>query len=144
MAEGHPRAGIRAFVVERLQGLAALATVTASRVHNFRPNELPGAAVYTRREASERDSLRGTLKRALDLVVEIYLEGGDSLDDEADALCLAVEAALAADLRFGRQALDSFLLETMIGLSGEGERRLGLARLTYRVIYRTGADGSAA
>lgn len=140
----HPRAQIRAAVVEALEGVDELSAAVSARLHAFPTDRLPAAAVYTLRETSARDTIPSRLRRSLDLVVDLHLTATADLDDAADALCLAVEAALAADPTFGRRALESFLRETTVGLSGEGENRVGLARLTYTVTYRTTPAGSRA
>lgn len=142
----HPRAELRAAVLARLAPLvpSVFVKIVKARVHNFQPDDLPAAAIYTLTETSPRDAVAPKLKRTLSLIVDLHLAGGVDLDDRADALALEIEAALAGDRKFGGRAIDSQLAATNIGLNGEGERATGLCRLRFDIVYRTNADGSAA
>lgn len=145
MAE-HPRTAIRKEIVRILKadGATTLRNVIKSRVHNFQERELPAAAVYTMSEPAGRANVKRDLQRELVLFIDIHLQAGADLDDGADAYALEIEAALAASPKLGGLCLDSWLTKTTIGLNGEGERRTGLCRLEYKVVYRTTAAGSAA
>lgn len=142
----HPRTAIRHAVMERLAADSdgPFRSVVRSRVHNFQPAELPGLAVYTLTETSSRDSVAPKLRREVVLFVDIHLQAGADLDDQADVLALEVETLLAASSKLGGLCLESRLDKTTIGLNGEGERRTGLCRLEYLYVYRTLPGGTPA
>ena len=120
----------------RLAGVPV--TLTRSRVHNWQAAELPGVAVYTLSDQSETAPIDSReMTRTVTVAVEIYVGGGESIDDEIDALCVAIEAAMEGDDegRFGGLVIDSALTRTSIGLVGETERRHGICRLEYEVEY---------
>jgi hypothetical protein len=134
----HRRAEIRDAIAATLIATNAFRAVDTSRVRRTQDHELPVALVYALSEKS------GEVTLARMIVVEICVATTATLDDQIDALCLSVEAAMGADPTFGRQALDSVLDSTQIGLNGEGDLRHGVALLTYGVTYRTTAGNPAA
>jgi hypothetical protein len=143
----HPRKAIRHYVVDLLKtGVPPVQDrVFRSRAYPLRSQDLPGICVYTATnpsEASEEFSQDGLLLRDLPLAIDLYVRSGDEHpdagpDDDLDDLAEAVEAAMKADRTLGGRALNSYLAETTIGFSGEGEQANGLARLRYAVQYRT-------
>ena len=139
----HGRAQLRARVLADLAPLAGLAQAPVdSRLYNFQLEELPGALVYALREESRLAAVDGRLERDLDLVLELHLAALDAtLDDRLDAILLEAEQLLAADFGLAGLALRCWPARLEIGLSAAGEQPLGLARQTYRIVYRTDAAG---
>lgn len=134
----HRRTQIRDQVVAQLTAASIGATVSKSRVHNWQLSDLPAVSVYTLNEPVQTDAVSNRKqRRALAVVIDIHAETDGDVDDDLDALCVAVEKAMEADWRLNGLALSSFLERTTIGLSGEADDRHGLARLEYTVNYRT-------
>lgn len=133
----HPRAEIRDHVVALLSTTDL--PVVPSRVYPIQRTELPAICVYTLNEISEQESLTPPrMMRDLQLAIDLYATGADGAPDDAlDALAETIEALMAADIRLGGRAFNSFLAETSIGFDGAGEQARGLARLRYTVRYRT-------
>lgn len=132
----HRRQQIREAIVTRLASVPV--TLTRSRVRNWQAGELPGIAVYTLSEQSETAPIDSReMARTVTVAVEIYVGGGDGIDDEIDDLCVAIEAAMEGDDegRFEGLVIDSALARTTICLVGEGERRHGICRLEYEAEY---------
>ncbi len=136
----HRRTQIRDAAVVLIKGVAGV-TVTKSRLHNWQTDQLPGVAVYTLTEPVDTVNLGRTQERTLTLAIDIQareiVEVDGDIDTVLDDWCVLVEKALAADWQFGGLAQTSFLVNTTIGLTGEGEARHGIARLEYEIAYRT-------
>lgn len=113
--------------------------VLKSRVRNLGSDELPAILVYTAKEASRRANQDGDLERALDLIIDLRVEGNDDIDDALDDLASAVEIAMGQDAQVGGLALDDAILTgTVIGLTGgEGIALNGSAQMTYAIRLRT-------
>lgn len=125
----HRRQQIREAITDRLAAVSV--TLTRSRVRNWQTGELPGVADYTLSEQSETAPIDSReMTRTVTVAVEIYVGGGDGIDDEG---------------RFGGLVIDSALARTSVGLVGGGERRHGICRLESEVEYRAspGAPGSS-
>ncbi len=139
----HLRTQIRNAAFVLVKGVAGV-TVTKSRLHNWQTDELPGVAVYSLTEPVDTVNLGRTQERTLRLAIDIQareiVDVGEDIDTVLDDLCVLVEKALAADWQFGGLAQSSFLVDTTIGLTGEGEARHGIARLEYDITYRTNPD----
>lgn len=140
----HPRNDLRDAIFTSLGTVGALAKVSKSRIYNFSTIQLPAASVYTLRERSTRDTVKATLSREVDVMIDVHVKATDALDDEIDTICAAIEAALGTDPKFGGKAIDSYLAETTIGLAKEAEQPTGLAKLRYTATYRTTKTGVAA
>ena len=138
----HPRADIRAAIMAALAPLvpSPLAALQASRVYPFGADQFPAAAVFSPREPTQRLDVGSEIERQATFVILVTFSATEALEDEADALALAIEQAMGADPRLDRTALDSWLALTEIGLSGEGERQVAMLRLSYTVRYVTGAS----
>ncbi len=136
----HHRTQIRDAAVVLVQGVAGV-TVTKSRLHNWQINQLPGVAIYTLEEPVDTVNLGRTQERTLRLAIDIQAREIVDVDGDIDTIlddwCVLVEKALAADWKFSGLAQSSFLINTTIGLTGEGEARHGIARLEYDIFYRT-------
>lgn len=138
----HPRALIRQAVVAQLiaASTAAGARVEATREIPRRRTDGPALGVYTPEESVASAETRTAPRehtRALTLVVEGIVSGASGVDDALDALALEVEDALDADDTFGRKAAESSLASTDLEVVEDGDRTVGLIRLTYTVTYYT-------
>lgn len=134
----HPRQVIRKAVAQRLtSATAAQDRVYATREVPWRKTDLPGISVYTLEEQADSSAIPGSLVRTIKLAVLAVVSVTEKVDDELDALCVQVEAAVEADRTFGATALDAYLAETIIEVTEDQGRPMGAARLTYDVRYST-------
>ena len=134
------RQQIRERIVVLCQGLTTTGNrVFDSRVYNFSQTTLPALAVYALSENSERDAFQSTdgLARTVDVMVEGYTQQTEELEDTLDTISAEVETAVAADPTLNGKAKDTFLSNTEISLTGEGDLPMGVIRMTWTVSYRT-------
>lgn len=110
----------------------------ASRVYKMEDANLPGLRVYTNEESVEIGSLgvSRTNARTLELVVEACSKKASGMDDELDSMIKEVEVAIAANQSLGG-AKYAQLRRIDIELSGEAEKQIGVARMTFEVLYYT-------
>lgn len=143
----HARSQIRDAVVTAVTGLTTTGSnVFASRVYPHAT--LPSLAVYTVAESvqDEEGTLGTKQHRALEVIVEARAKAAAAatLDDTLDTIAAEVEAALVADRTLGGLAKWTEYQEAEIELDAEAEQPVGLARLTFAVIYRVdGTDPTA-
>lgn len=137
----HPRQAIREAVVALLveAKTAAGSAVYASRGVQWRNVELPGIAVYTIEETSDRKHPQGNLDRHLVLAIHAVTQLGENVDDALDDLSLEIERAMAADQTLGGTALFSYLSGTEIDVDESTSQPVGGIRLAYAVWYHTSA-----
>lgn len=136
----HVRKSIRDDIVTSVTGLSTTGSnVFRTRVYPLEHGDLPGVCVYSLNETSEVDTLSSTrsLERLSEIVVEGYVRAVSNYDDTLDAISAEVEAALASDVTRGGNAKDTNLISTEFEYSDEGDRPIGMVRLTYSVTYRT-------
>lgn len=136
----HLRKQIRVAAAALLNGLATTgANVFTSRVYAMQDAELPALRVSTRDEViniSEKGMSRHR-ERYLDLVVEACVKVNAGYDDTVDQIQKEVEVALDADN--GLSGLCKYVeLKTVEdAFEGEGEKIVGLKRMTFEVLYYT-------
>ncbi|HEX6828793.1 MAG TPA: hypothetical protein VF104_07425 [Burkholderiales bacterium] len=141
----HLRRQIREAAAALLTGLATTGGhVYASRVHPLSDGELPALRIYATEETSEPEGINPPdlpkyFERRLTLVIEACAKAGADLDDTLDLIAQEVEVALGAAPTLSGAAHDSWLSGTEIEFSGEGELPLGVARLSFTVLYITAA-----
>jgi hypothetical protein len=136
----HVRRQIRERVATTLTGLTTTGSkVFQSRVYPLTANNLPGLLVYTTSESSDPDVMgaQPQLERELNLVIEGYAKTTSNLDDVMDEIAKEIEVAMAADTTINALAEDSFLTDTEIQLTGEGEQPIGMVTMNFTVQYRT-------
>lgn len=136
----HVRRQIRERVATTLTGLTTTGSkVFQSRVYPLTANNLPGLLVYTTSESSNPDVMgaQPQLERELNLVIEGYAKTTSNLDDVMDEIAKEIEVAMAADTTINALAKDSFLTDTEIQLTGEGEQPIGMVTMNFTVQYRT-------
>lgn len=136
----HVRKQIRDNIVTTLTGLATTGSkIYKTRVYSLADGKLPGLCIYTGSETMEASTLTRprTKTRVLEVFVEAYASAVSNLDDALDQICVEVEEALALDVTRGGKAKDTVVTAAEIEFSGEGEKPVGVARLTVTVTYMT-------
>ena len=136
----HVRQSIRDNVVTATTGLSTTGSnVFRTRVYPLESGNLPGLCVYANAEVSEVDTLASTrgLERTVDIVVDAYVRAIANYDTSLDTICGEVEAALATGVTRGGNAKETNLVSTDIEYSDDGDRPIGMARMTFAVVYRT-------
>lgn len=134
----HVRQQIRDYVTASLNTVPTLTgKVFPSRVHQV--DTFPGALVYSLAEASEVVASGNVMQRELTVQIVGYVKISDDVDDELDDLTAAIEKELAGDLSLGGLAKTSFLNNTEIELTGDGEKDAGTVTMNYVVAYMTAA-----
>ena len=68
---------------------------------------------------------------------EDFLVSTANVDDTIDSICVQVEEAIASDYTLNGIAKNTVLISTDIDFSGEAEQPVGIARLTFSVLYVT-------
>lgn len=131
----HIRTRLRHKMAELLSGLGM--PVTPNRVTPLQPSELPCVGLFTRVEDVQEVATSRTQQRTADIFVDVYIAGTADLDDQLDAKALQVEQAIASDSKLGGLALAVALVGTVLDETKIGEARAGVARLQFRVGYRT-------
>ena len=112
--------------------------VFGTRVFPLDGSKLPCVAVYSTSEGSGLQTMGvKTLRRDASIVVEAYIRVSGSFDDDADALAVQIEESIAADTTLGGVAKDAIPSSTETDVSGDAETPIGVARLTYSVVYVT-------
>jgi hypothetical protein len=137
----HLRRQIRDAIATAVTGLATTgARVYTSRVHPLTADELPGLRIMTQSELVGDTSLGAprVLERRLRLTVHAIAQALDTLDDTLDQICKEVEVALAMPCAaLANLAKSITLVATDIDMSGDAERPVGIAAMTYEVFYMT-------
>ena len=136
----HVRQDIRDNIVTTLTNLPIIGTnVYKTRVYPLANNKLPGLCIYTGSETSESVTITRprTKLRILEVFVEAYATATADLDDALDDICVEVEEALALDVTRGGKAKDTVVTATEMEFSGEGDKPVGVARMTVTVTYMT-------
>lgn len=122
--------------------IKAASTALGSRVHEnrvlpFQHRELPACSIYTQGEVVD-ELTRAPLEysRACELVVQIVVDGNRDVDDEADALCEAVEHAIHNSGNLSNQA-DFVRLTRVVGpeLAEEGRAVVAGVNLVFEALY---------
>ena len=140
----HVRQSIRDHVVTTVTSLSTTGSnVFRTRVYPLETGNLPGLCVYTTSEDSEVDTMTGTrsLERNLDVVIEAFVRAASNSDTTLDTICAEIEAAMQTDITRGSKAKDTILARTEFEFT-EGDRPIGMARLTYSIIYRTAINNA--
>jgi hypothetical protein len=133
----HLRRQIREAAAAALTGLGTTgANVFESRTHELQDINLPGLRIYTNDEtvAIGSKGASRTLARELELVVEGCSKKSSGLDDELDAIVKEVEVAIAANQSIGGAKYVQ-LRRIEIDMEGEAEKEVGVARMTFEVLY---------
>lgn len=134
----HARTQIRIKIIEALRSKFTRVSVLESRRLPLSVGEFPCVLVYTDQEISEiQNETPRITKNILDLVIEMGLANSGSLERELDDLCYGVESVLSemdlGNLGISRIALKSTRMEA----STQSENLIGIAKMTFEVIYLT-------
>lgn len=135
----HVRQQVRDAVKVALTGLTTTgANVFDSRVYELKDDELPALRIFTNSEDVQIDSIGFSRlqDRRLELVVEACVKQNGAFDDTLDTILKEVEVAIAANQGAGGAKFIQ-LAKIEIELSGEGEKPVGLGRMTFQVPYIT-------
>jgi hypothetical protein len=139
----HLRQQIREAAAALLTGLTTTGPrVYPSRVYPLAEGQLPALRIYATEESAAMLTIHAPklLERRLTLVVECCAKAGADLDDVLDTMAKEVETALGNAPTLSSKAKDSVLTSTEIELIGDGDQPLGVARLSFEVMYATAAN----
>ena len=76
-----------------------------------------------------------TIEKSLQIIVEVFQSGAsDTIDDILDDITITVENSLNVQNVLYK---DIFLTNTSVDFDSDGETPLGVATLTYQVIYHS-------
>lgn len=134
------RKKIRNDIVARIKtaSTASGLRVFSNRINQIFPQELPCVLVYARDEsATVFDQSPLLYQRKLRIGIEIAAAAVTALDDFLDEQAELVEQAMIKDHKLGGLVEDILLTETDLTFSNEGEKPIGVCRLTYEVTYYT-------
>ena len=138
----HARQQIREAAATAVTSLTTTAArVYQSRVYPFAAANLPGLAVFSSLETLDEDADAPDTKeyRILELVIEARAKSAADVDDTLDTICAEVEVALYADQTLGALSKTLQLKTTEIAFSGELDQEVGLAKMTFEIMYRVDA-----
>jgi|TARA_R110002020_G_scaffold67529_4_gene177322 hypothetical protein len=142
----HIRQQIRDRIIADVTGLATTgANVYDSKLYNILQGELPALAVYTQNETSEISTIAPnvTLDRELEVIIECYAEANQNIENTLDTIAGEVENSLGTDLTLNNLCITQFLSSTDIDFTSEGEKPLGICKLTYNVRYMNTVTNSS-
>ena len=134
----HLRQLIRSNIVTTLTGLTSTASrVYASRIYPLEQGKLTGLCIYTSSESIEYTTISPPRRqnRILQVTIEIYASATSNLDNTLDTSCKEIEEALYTDLTRGGYAKDTRVVSFETEFNGDGEKPVGVGRLTVEVIY---------
>lgn len=138
------RKQIRDAVAAALAGLTTTGTrVFENRTHELQDADVPGLRLYTNEESIATGSMGVGRRRqhTLDLVVEACSKQASGMDDELDAMIKEVLERIDANQGAGgAKYIEPRRIE--IDMEGEAEKEVGVARMTFEVLYYT-AQGAA-
>ena len=142
----HIRQQIRDRIIADVTGLATTgANVYDSKLYNILQGELPALAVYAQNETSEISTIAPnvTLDRELEVIIECYAEANQNIENTLDTIAGEVENSLGTDLTLNNLCITQFLSSTDIDFTSEGEKPLGICKLTYNVRYMNTVTNSS-
>lgn len=133
----HVRQQIRAAAVTALTSLTTTgAKVYGSLVYPMQDAQLPGLRIDTGDEGIDSGDVGSLMERTLQLVVQACVKQNTTYNDTIDAIIKEVEVAIAANQTMG--GAKAVLLKSIhVALSGDGEKPVAVATLTFDVPYFT-------
>lgn len=135
----HIREQIRERVVSLLSTSATLVSgrVYNTRLYPFTKGNLPAINVTTLSEQMPLMTMgRDVEKRTettISLLIDCHVAVTDTFDDDLDAICTQVEEAIGGDFTINDLAKQALLDVIEIEIVGEGEKPVGVARMSYNV-----------
>jgi len=141
------RKQLRAAIVALLKASPATAAgnrVFANSAVPLAQQDLPCILVYPKSEAAEEFDAPRRYRRKVQMVIAVAAEqgtapGAAALDDVLDDICAQIETKIFLDELIGGKAADSMLTGIEFDFSGEGEKAIGCARMTFEMEYFTDA-----
>lgn len=136
----HIRKQIRDAIVTALTGLTTTGSrIYKSRIYPLESGKLPGLCVFTKSEEISNETINPprTQMRTLDVMVESYVMANSNIDDSLDAISLEVEEAIYSNQTLGSLAKGIDIVSFEADYSGDGEKVVGVGRLTLSVYYTT-------
>ena len=138
----HARTIIRKTIISLLKNSKSLSKVVGDNIYESRVHPIdhpPAILVYTANEQVVDYSISypRSQTRQLTLNIEAYAKENSNVDGTTDSLALEIEEILAADLTLGNMVKDVMLNSTETRVSGEGDKPVAVAILTYHITYRT-------
>lgn len=136
----HLRKQIRVAAATALANLTTTgARVYASRVHPLQDANLPGLRISNPDETIEQTTVdtNPLQERVLELPVEACVKAVSGYEDTVDQIVKEVEVALAANQTLGGLCKSVLLRSISTELSGEGEKPVAIATMTFEVPYYT-------
>jgi hypothetical protein len=119
------------------------ANVFDTRTAPITPRVMPAALVYVQADRIDGDAPYqqpgGPLRRILTVAVEAAAAGEDA-DDDVDALCERIEAALDASMNLGGLCETIQLQGTTLEPVGDGAQFFMVALMEFEVVYWTAAE----
>lgn len=138
---------VRQDIRDRLKTVLGSLEPTIYKVRRYAldDSDLPAICIYTQDERSDPATIGArTLRRSLDVVVEIVLVGPSAtVCDTLDTTCESVEALIGADYEDeASPALGSFVKEFMLSATStdinvDGGKAIAVAQLNYNCVYYT-------
>lgn len=136
----HVRKRIRAAAAVALANLTTTgARVYASRVYPLQDANLPALRISNPDESIEPVTMSAdpTLERVLQLEIEACVKAVSGYEDTVDQIVKEVEIALAAAPTLSGLCKSVRLRSIATELSGDGEKPLAVATMTFEVPYYT-------
>jgi hypothetical protein len=131
----HARSRIKQDIRDLLVGAltAAGERVFVSRINPVFLKDLPAIQVYAKDETVAGDQ-PGARSRVL-IVTIGAAAGGADCDRQADDLALAIETAMDQSNNLRESVSDIAFTGTVIEYSGDGERNIAEANLSFQILY---------
>jgi hypothetical protein len=136
----HIRKQIRDAIVAVLTGLTTTGSrVYKSRIYPLESGKLPGLCVFTKAETISNETITPprTQIRVIEAMVEIYVMANSNIDDSLDTVSLEVEEAIYSNQTLGGLAKGIDIVSFDADYSGDGEKVVGVGRLSLEVTYTT-------
>jgi hypothetical protein len=136
----HARTIIRKSIVSLLKN-SRLKKLLGDKIYEskvYPVDNTPSIVVYTPNEQVTEYSMSfpRSQTRQLSLIIEIYAKENSSIDQASDSLALEVEEIIAADHTLGGIVKDIALQSSETIFSGDGDKPIAVATLTYHITYR--------
>jgi hypothetical protein len=136
----HARTSIRKSIVSLLKN-SRLKKLLGDRIYEskvYPVDNTPSIVVYTPSEQVIEYSMSfpRSQTRQLSLIIEIYAKENSNIDQISDSLALEVEEIIAADPTLGKMVKDMVLNSSETIFSGDGDKPIAVATLTYHITYR--------
>jgi len=138
----HARTIIRKTIISLLKNSKPLNKIVGNNIFEARGYPIdnpPAILVYTPNEQVVDYSIGypRSQTRQLTLVIEAYAKEHVDVDKTTDNLSLEIEELMATYPTLGNMVKDMNLNSTETRLSGDGDKPIAVATLTYHITYRT-------